>query len=116
MYVSLSKPPHPLTPLLLTLRQRAGYGLSTVCPKGTDELTNAGTILDVVNQIYGDNVTVILGGHDRGARAMHRAAVSIDQFPKINALGLFVADIVPIVEEYASFSNPNYSTGYFHWV
>ena len=47
---------------------------------------------------------------------MHRAAVSIDQFPNINALGLFVADIVPIVEEYASFSNPNYSTGYFHWV
>lgn len=49
---------------------------------------------------------------------MHRAAVDIGQggFPEVNALGLFVADIVPIKEEYNSFSNPNYSTGYFHWV
>lgn len=69
-----------------------------------------------MNAIYGANVTVVLAGHDRGARTMHRAAVSIDQFPSINALGVWMADIVPIVEEYASFSNPNYSTGYFHWV
>ena len=53
----------------------------------------------------------MLAGHDRGARLVHRAAVDIDQFPQINALGVFMADIVPIVEEYASFSNPNYAKG-----
>ena len=67
-------------------------------------MSTARAILDAVNIVYGKNVSVILGGHDRGPRSMHRAAVSIDQFPEINA------------EEYRSFSNPNYSTGYFHWV
>ena len=45
---------------------------------------------------------------------MHRAAVD-NNFPGIDAMGLFVADIVPIVAEYAAFSNPNASIGYFHW-
>ncbi|KAI1611052.1 Alpha/Beta hydrolase protein [Exophiala viscosa] len=94
---------------------RPGYGLSTVCPNGTDEFTMASAILEAANKIYGNGIHVILGGHDRGARSMHRAAVSIDQFPNVNALGVWMADVVPIVEEYASFSNPNYSTNYFHW-
>ena len=66
--------------------------------------------------MYGDGVHVVLAGHDRGARTMHRAAVAIELFPQIQALGVFMADIVPIVEEYAAFSNPNDSVGYFHWV
>ena len=67
----------------------------------------------VYSNVTGGNITVVPGGHDRGARTMHRAAVSIDQFPKINALGVWLADIVPFVEEFASFSNPNDATGYF---
>ena len=49
---------------------------------------------------------------------MQRAAVDIGQggFPFVKAAGVFMADIVPIVEEYASFSNPNKTVGYFHWV
>ena len=66
--------------------------------------------------MYGDNLTVILGGHDRGARAVHRAAVDIESYSNINALGVWMADIVPIVAEVHSFSNPNNSVGYFHWV
>src|ERR1700760_1981833 len=99
------------------LFKRPGYGLSTVCPNGTDERTNAGAIIDLVTKIYGPGKSVILGGHDRGARSMHRAAVDIGQgsFPQIDALGVFMADIVPIFEEYKSFSNPNFSVGYFHW-
>ena len=100
----------------LNILQRPGYGLSTPCTNGSDEFTFASSILEAANIVYGDNITIILGGHDRGARTMHRAAVSIDQFPNVNALGVFIADIVPIVEEYASFSNPNDTVGYFHWV
>ena len=46
---------------------------------------------------------------------MQRAAVSIDMFSDIKAHGVFIADIVQFVEEFASFSNPNVTTGYFHW-
>ena len=97
---------------------RPGYGLSTACPNGTDERTNAGAIIDAAVALFGEGKTVVLAGHDRGARAMHRAAVDIGQggFPQIKAAGLFIADIVPIVTEYASFTNPNNSVGYFHWV
>ena len=92
--------------------------MSQACPNGTDERTNAGAILETVSQIFGGGKTVILGGHDRGARAMQRAAVDIAQggFPFVKAAGVDMADIVPIVEEYASFSNPNSTVGYFHWV
>lgn len=49
---------------------------------------------------------------------MQRAAVDISHggFPFVKAAGLFVADIVPIVDEYESFSNPRAAVGYFHWV
>lgn len=98
--------------------QRPGYGLSEACPNGTDERTNAGAILETVSSIFGEGKTVILAGHDRGARAMQRAAVDIDHggFPFVKAAGVWMADIVPIIEEYASFENPNSSVGYFHWV
>lgn len=48
---------------------------------------------------------------------MQRAAVDISHggFSQVKALGVFMADIVPIVEEYASFYNPNNTVGYFHW-
>jgi haloacetate dehalogenase len=92
--------------------------LSTVCPNGTDMRTMAGALIDTVVQIYGKNKTVVLAGHDRGARSMQRAAVDIGQggFTQIRAAGVWLADIVPIIIEYGSFSNPNNSVGYFHWV
>lgn len=91
--------------------------MSEACPNGTDERTNAGAILETVSQLFGDGKSVILGGHDRGGRAMQRAAVDIGQggFSFVKAVGLFVADIVPIVAEYASFSDPSSAVGYFHW-
>ena len=84
--------------------QRPGYGLSTVCPNGTDERTNAGALIDATVAIFGEGKTVVLAGHDRGARAMQRAAVDIGQggFPQVKAAGVWMADIVPIVAEYAS--------------
>lgn len=44
----------------------------------------------------------------------HRAAVD-NNFPGITGLGLFAADIVPFVAEYASFANPFWAQNYFHW-
>jgi hypothetical protein len=78
----------------------------------------AGAIIDSVTAIFGEDKYVVLGGHDRGARAMQRAAVDIGQggFKQIKALGLWIADIVPIVAEISSFKNPRNAVGYFHWV
>ncbi|MCJ1395261.1 hypothetical protein MMC18_008145 [Xylographa bjoerkii] len=99
----------------LIVPDQPGYGLSTPCITGSDKLTFAGAIMEAVQSVYGQNTTVVLAGHDRGARTMHRAAVSIDKFPGITALGVFLADIVPFVEEYASFANSTWSVNYFHW-
>jgi haloacetate dehalogenase len=95
--------------------QQPGYGLSTPCTTGTDKLTAAGAIVDALTHLYGNGTSVILAGHDRGARTMHRLAVSIASFPQVKGLGAFLADIVPIVEEYASFTHPLDALGYFHW-
>ncbi|KAF2232673.1 alpha/beta-hydrolase [Viridothelium virens] len=92
-----------------------GYGLSTPCENGTDKLTAAGAIVDALTAVHGDGVSIILAGHDRGARTMQRLAVSIADFPQVKGLGAFLADIVPIVEEYKSFQNPADAVGYFHW-
>ncbi|KAF2167529.1 hypothetical protein M409DRAFT_22336 [Zasmidium cellare ATCC 36951] len=111
-----------VTPIVSTrvpvfVADQPGYGLSTACCNSTgcayDKRTYAQSILQAVNKVYG-NVNVIYAGHDRGARTMHRAAVD-NNFPGITGLGFFAADIVPFIAEYASFSNPVYAQGYFHW-
>ncbi|QIW97750.1 hypothetical protein AMS68_003268 [Peltaster fructicola] len=96
---------------------RPGYGLSEACPDAYDERTNANALVELVSKIFGKDKYIILGGHDRGARAMQRLAVDMGQgaHPEVHGLGVFLADIVPIVDEYDSFANPNSSVGYFHW-
>lgn len=91
--------------------------MSQACPNAYDERTTGDALVELASKIFGDGVYVILAGHDRGARAMHRLAVDIGQgaHPEVHALGTFLADIVPIVEEYASFPNPTNAVAYFHW-
>lgn len=50
----------------------------------------------------------------RSYALQHRAAVD-NNFPGITGLGFFAADIVPFITEYASFANPVFAEGYFHW-
>ena len=58
---------------------------------------------------------VILVGHDRGARVIHRVAVSKAAFPQLSILGIVLADIIPTVEQFALFANPAVASRYFHW-
>lgn len=103
--------------MLKGFSQRPGYGLSTVCPSGMDMRSTAGALIDTVVELYGQGKTVVLAGHDRGGRSMQRAAVDIGQggFPQIKAAGVWIADVVPIITEFGSFSNPANAIGYFHW-
>jgi len=105
------------------IADQAGYGLSSPCCNSTgcyyDKRTYSHAIQEALKHIYpngnGDGTTsVIFAGHDRGARTMHRAAVDND-YPGIHVMGLFVADIVPLIAEYESFANPQDAIGYFHW-
>lgn len=47
---------------------------------------------------------------------MHRLAVSRADFPSLDIMGLFMADIVPTVEQFASFADPAAAVGYYHWL
>lgn len=58
---------------------------------------------------------VIAVGHDRGARLVHRVAVSRTKFPTIALLGAAMFDIVPTKAQWDAFQNPAVSAGYFHW-
>ncbi|KAH8805077.1 Alpha/Beta hydrolase protein [Xylogone sp. PMI_703] len=92
-----------------------GYGLSTPCNTGTDQLTNAQAMVEALTSIYGNGTTIILSGHDRGARIMQRLAVHINEFPQVRGLGVFLIEIVPLVEQYSSFSDPSKAARYFHF-
>ncbi|KAF4589072.1 putative Fluoroacetate dehalogenase [Ophiocordyceps camponoti-floridani] len=92
-----------------------GYGLSSPCASGADQLTTGTAILEAVTKIYGKNTSIILAGHDRGARIVQRLAVNIDHFPHVRAMGVFIVDILPVYEKFRSFSKPQNAIGYYHW-
>ncbi|RPA86689.1 alpha/beta-hydrolase [Ascobolus immersus RN42] len=90
---------------------------------GTDILTALSTILDVKE---GKKQNIILIGHDRGARIIHRLAVdyshpkaasssAADVLSKFEILGAGLLDIVPTVVQFESFQNGKVAAGTFHW-
>ncbi|MCJ1309010.1 hypothetical protein MMC25_002665 [Agyrium rufum] len=93
-----------------------GYGDSTPAETGHDKLTYSTAIIESLLATYTTfPVKVVLIGHDRGARVIHRLAVSKSHYPKISILGVVLADIIPTFEQFAAFSNPATVTRYFHW-
>jgi len=92
-----------------------GYGYSTPSQHGSDKLTYSTALTEALHAHFGPKLRVILGGHDRGGRTMHRLSVSRSEFPNLDVLGLFMADIVPTAEQFASFARPAAGIGYFHW-
>lgn len=107
-----SQAPNPLT---LTISQLPGYGSSSPSTSGNDKLTYSTALTESLHSVYGQSITTILIGHDRGARTLHRLCVSRSQFPNLHILGVVLADIIPTYEQFAAFSNPTAVTRYFHW-
>jgi pimeloyl-ACP methyl ester carboxylesterase len=58
---------------------------------------------------------IILLGHDRGARITQRIGFSISEFRQFSILGIFLADIVPIVVQFSSLADPIKAASTFHW-
>jgi pimeloyl-ACP methyl ester carboxylesterase len=64
----------------------------------------------------GEPKSVVLAGHDRGARICHRIAVDADSRPlNFNVRGAILLDIVPTLVQWQSFGDSKASTGSFHW-
>lgn len=110
-----------------------GYGISTPI---VGDLTNntkrsVGTaLLEALAAVFKTKSsstprTVILGGHDRGARICHRLSVDFSHPPSssptlykdlnLNVVATILLDIVPTREQWSAFSNPDIAQGYFHW-
>ena len=96
-------------------RQLPGYGQSTPTKTGNDKLTYSTAIVESLHATYGSPVRVVLVGHDRGARVIHRLAVSRSLFPDLDIAGVVLADIIPTFEQFAAFSTPATVSRYFHW-
>jgi hypothetical protein len=92
-----------------------GYGRSTPSTTGDDKRTIGNAILEALGYHLGNrNRTLILGGHDRGARICHRLGVDADDLPW-NIMGVILLDIVPTIVQWASFANSRNSAATFHW-
>lgn len=63
---------------------------------------------------------IILLGHDRGARIIHRLAVDaaegfLQEKYGFDLLGVALLDIVPTIVQFASFADPAVAAATFHW-
>ena len=90
-----------------------GYGISSPCKEHSKRAVGS-ALLEALEKVFGKR-TVILGGHDRGARICHRLAVDKDNFSNLNIIGLVLLDIVPTLVQWQAFANPVVAAGYFHW-
>ena len=90
-----------------------GYGISTPAKEHSKKAVG-GALLEALEAVFGKR-KVILGGHDRGARIVHRLAVDMDDYPNLEFLGVFMLDIVPTLQQWRAFADPAIATGYFHW-
>jgi pimeloyl-ACP methyl ester carboxylesterase len=98
----------------LFIPELPGYGIST--PTKTHSKRAVGTaLLEALVSVFGKGRTVILGGHDRGARICHRLAVDRLSFTDMNIVGVMMLDIVPTWVQWQAGANPLVASGYFHW-
>ena len=97
----------------LFIPELPGYGISTPCSSHTKRAVGT-ALLEALEKVFGSR-TVILGGHDRGARICHRLAVDRASFPNLKIIGVMMLDIVPTWVQWQAFANPVVAAGYFHW-
>ncbi|KIV95232.1 hypothetical protein PV10_02909 [Exophiala mesophila] len=125
----------------LFIPELPGYGISTPIKSDTPIPSNSkrsvgNALLEALAATFNTAQTprkVIIGGHDRGARISHRLAVDFSHPPSANAagahpthpdifphlnltvIGNVLLDIIPTTVQWARFSDPVISSGYFHW-
>ncbi|KAI1739083.1 Alpha/Beta hydrolase protein [Xylaria scruposa] len=113
-----------------------GYGYSTMSKASAsdvgaksehDRVSVGYGVLSAVRAVYGgsgngDELKVVLIGHDRGGRVTQRLVTSssgsplpVPQSLNIRVLGAMLLDIVPYSAQWDAHANPRASTRYWHW-
>lgn len=103
-----------------------GYGESTysAAPSNTTAYSKreiGNIILEALKRLLdAPERKIILLGHDRGARIIHRLAVDaaegiLQENYGFNLLGITLLDIVPTIVQFASFTDPAVAAATFHW-
>ena len=88
-----------------------GYGLSSLPPQ-PDKRTVGNIIMEGFKNVFG-NRPVIWCGHDRGGRIGHR--LMVDANPEHKIISGILLDIVPTLEQWRAFANPQAAVAYYHW-
>jgi pimeloyl-ACP methyl ester carboxylesterase len=101
-----------------------GYGLSA-CPKAHSKLDVGFLLLRALRELLPEDqspVSIVLAGHDRGARIAHRLQVSAASGDanvvtlNLKIIGLGIFDIVPTTIQWKSIgSSPAAQVSTFHW-
>jgi pimeloyl-ACP methyl ester carboxylesterase len=101
--------------------QIPGYGDSSPSTLGYDKRAIGRLILEALDKhlkSYGSKSSthsIVLIGHDRGARVIHRIAVDRSLFANFDIRSVVLLDIVPTVVQFESFAQAKPAVGSFHW-
>lgn len=102
----------------LFIPELPGYGISSPSEDNT-RIGIAGVLVEAMSEVFNLSKDsprkVIAVGHDRGARIVHRLAVSRTEFPAVALIGVAMFDIVPTKAQWDAFQDPAINAGYFHW-
>jgi pimeloyl-ACP methyl ester carboxylesterase len=103
----------------LFIPELPGYGISSPVQDSSKRAVG-GLLLGALQSVFHITASsprkVILGGHDRGARVVHRLAAHRAEYaPALEVIGAVMIDILPTAVQYERFSDPVIAKGYFHW-
>ncbi|KAK0611879.1 alpha/beta hydrolase [Immersiella caudata] len=113
-----------VVPLLLNrvslfIPELPGYGISTPASQHSKRVVGLTLLEALQSTIFSSPSSprsLILGGHDRGARICHRLVVDKSDIPpSLSLVGTILLDIIPTKSQWDKFSNPDIAQGYFHW-
>ncbi|TVY73616.1 Fluoroacetate dehalogenase [Lachnellula suecica] len=94
-----------------------GYGRSSPLSGSHDKRSTGKAILQSLHFLMNstEKQTIVIAGHDRGARICHRLAVDQASVPHFSIRGAIFIDIVPTSVQWKSFGTAAGSVGSFHW-
>ncbi|RFU30462.1 hypothetical protein B7463_g5854, partial [Scytalidium lignicola] len=93
-----------------------GYGRSASLAGPHDKRSVGQAILQGLRSAlqHDKQQSIVIAGHDRGARICHR--IGVDKgYANMKVLGTIFLDIVPSLVQWQTFNNPAAVVGAFHW-
>lgn len=95
-----------------------GYGRSSPLSMPHNKRNVGKVILDTLHSLLPQTPTpqtILLAGHDRGARVCHRLAVDAPNDLRFEISGTILLDIMPATVQWKKFQVPSAAVGFYHW-